>query len=182
MTKRMLRGEVANPIAKGHSVQNEFVKSLLVSRGTGTVVETRPQIPRRPTQMGGTPGSPRKGSKNALALVKKPTGQRSGKGKEHNASNLEVSVQSAAFAPARKGGGSRKGKVENRSRNRRSPVPQSGKGGLDPNRRPIVANHCSVRDKVNFGRGIAPGHQFDEPEPGRSLGAVGNRNWEAQGF
>ena len=72
-----------------------------MARGAGTVVETRPQIPRGPTQMGGTPGPPRKGVKNALTLVEEPTGQRSGKGKEHNAGNLKMGVQSATFAPLR---------------------------------------------------------------------------------
>jgi len=40
VTERLLRSEVANPIAKRQGIEKEFVKCLLVMECTGTVVET----------------------------------------------------------------------------------------------------------------------------------------------
>lgn len=99
MTKRLLRNEMTNPIAKRQGVKEEFVKRLLVPRRTRAVVETRPNVRRRATNLfcdASVPPVVR--AKKTLALVDIPTSQSSSKGEEHDARHLDVCVESGTRA------------------------------------------------------------------------------------
>jgi hypothetical protein len=127
------------------------------------MVETRPNVRGRTTQLGDPPGAPIKRGINALALVEEPASQRCGEGKEQNARDLNMDMKGTAFAPARVSGRCREGQLEDRSRDGGGPVPQSGESLPNPDRSPKLGINISRRKEGDFGSGRVPGHQINKP-------------------
>ena len=104
VTKCLLWGsvaKVASTTTQGQGIEEKLVICLLVTWCTSAMVETRPNVRRRTTNLGDPPSAPVEWGINALALVEEPASQRGGERDEHDASDLNVCMQGAATAPTR---------------------------------------------------------------------------------